>query len=85
MSTPLEVATRGLEQAQESLREAQQELKDWKAIFFEDKTKTKELVAAYRNDTETIKLEAQVNRCDAAVARAQKTFNNLTSNRGNCN
>ena len=68
-------ANRRLNEAAESLREAQQELTQWKQAN-----------QGYAvTHPKYLELKEQVNRCDAAVARAQETFNNLTSNRGNCN
>ena len=85
MSTPADVATRGLDLAQESLREAKQELKEWETLFFKDKTKTIELLAEYRKDSETITRDAKVKECTVMVNEARESFNRFAPNNGNCN
>ena len=72
MSTPLEVATRGLEQAQESLKKAEKEFSDWKqANEGYDVTHPKYL-----------ELKEAVKECRA---RENQYLAQLPPVRGNCN
>ena len=71
MSTPAEVATRGLEQAQESLREAERTLRMYQNGESE-----------LRPGVTVEKLEAEVKECRA---REERFFKAVYPNTGNCN
>ena len=72
------VARKAWELAIENLREAQQELKEWKAIFFEDKTKTEQTLDDFDKNDRTIKLEAKIKDC----AARERYLSEIAENRG---
>ena len=72
MSTPLEVATRGLELAQESLQRAEKKLDDWE--------QANEGYAV--THPKYLELKEAVNRCTTLVNEARESFNRFAPNNG---